>query len=247
MIPTWTVEHGLIPEYIVAGKRLGRHIRHDSRSLAYRHVTTPGRPLVSVEHARHTPILNQGGVGSCTGNAETGALGSDPLWDTIPAGIVLDENMALSIYSAAETIDGDGPYPPNDNGSTGLSVAQAAKAQGLIAGYTHCFTARDIASALQDSCVIFGVNWYDSFDRPDSSGLVAISPNAVVRGGHEIVCRRIDVENRLLGCDNSWGTGYGAGGSFTMSWDTAERLLAEQGDAVVNIPLGQPAPVPAAS
>lgn len=247
MTGTWTVEHRRIPEIIVEGKRLGRHIRHDSRSLAYRHQRRHApQAWVSVEHARHIPILDQGRVGSCTGNAMTGALGSDPCYGPLaarPAGVSLDENTALAIYSAAETIDGDGPYPPQDNGSSGLSVAQAALNEGVIAGYTHCFTAYEIADALQDWCLIFGVNWYDSFDHPDSNGLITISPGAQVRGGHEILCRVIDVERQLLGCDNSWGTSWGQYGAFWMSWATAERLLAEGGDAVVSIPLGQPVPV----
>ena len=241
---TWTVSYGRIPEIVVEGKRLGRHIRHDSRSLAYRHQVRYAGQLVSVEHARHIPILDQGNVGSCTGNAETGALGSDPCYAPLAAqDRQLTEAVALALYSAAETIDGDGPYPPQDHGSSGLSVAQAALSNQMIAGYTHCFTALEIADALQDWCVIFGVNWYDSFDHPDGNGLITISPDAGIRGGHEILCRCLDVERQLLGLDNSWGTGWGQYGSFWLSWADAERLLAEGGDAVVNIPLGQPVPV----
>lgn len=246
-VATHTLERGRIEEHIVPGKRLGRHIRHDSRSLAYRHQQS-GAPVQSVLHARHIPILNQGDVGACTGNAETGALGTDPFFAGLAAaGKQLDgEQTALALYSAAETIDGDGPYPPNDNGSCGLSVCKAAQNAGLIAGYTHCLSLADVLDALQDRPVIVGTNWYDSFDTPGSSGLITITPGAQVRGGHEYVARGVDAEKQLVFFDNSWGAAWGDAGSFSCSWDTLERLLAEQGDGTVSVPLGSPAPVPAA-
>jgi len=242
--PGYTTYRRPIEEQAVPGQRLGRHVRHDSRSLLYPWQQT-GAPLQDVLLTRHIPILDQGDVGSCTGNAETGALGTDPLYGTLPAGMGLDEAFALKLYSAAETIDGDGPYPPNDNGSCGLSVCKAAQNEGLISGYVHCLSLASVLDAISAGhAVILGTNWYDSMDQPDSSGLVAISPGAQVRGGHEYLARGIDTTNRLVRLDNSWGTGWGDQGSFTYSWDTLERLLAEEGDGTVSVPLTQPAPQP---
>ncbi len=244
MAANWHIEYSAPEEDVVPGKRLGRRVRHDSRSLAYRYQSSGGS-VVSQMWARNIPILDQGNVGSCTGNAEVGALGTDPLYATLPAGHpALDEAEALRIYSAAETIDGDGPYPPNDNGSSGLSVAQAAKNAGLISGYVHCLSLNDVLDALQSGPVIIGSNWYTSMDNPDSTGLVAISPGATVRGGHEYLCRGVDVTAQLLHLDNSWGTGFGVNGSFSYSYDTLTRLLSEQGDATVSVPVTAPAPVP---
>jgi len=242
----WTTVHTVITEDVVPGMRLGRNVRHDSRSLAYRYQAPAEVTLASASWTRHIPILDQGNVGSCTGNALTGALGCDPLNAGLPAGHpALDEAEALRIYSEAETIDGDGPYPPNDNGSSGLSVAQAAKADGLVSGYTHCLSLADVQAALMAGPVLLGLNWYSSFDRPASSGLVAISKGAYVRGGHEVLARSLDTDNKLIGIDNSWGTGWGVNGSFTMSWATLDRLLHEQGDGTVPVPVAAPAPVPA--
>jgi hypothetical protein len=189
-------------------------------------------------------ILDQGAVGSCTGNAETGECGTVPFFATMPAGITLNEAMALTLYSAAENIDGDGPYPPNDNGSSGTSVCQAAKNLGLVKGYTHAVSVTDMADALQTGPCITGVNWYDSFDAPSSSGLISISPGASVRGGHEFLVRGCKVSEKLFFADNSWGTSWGNQGSMEIGWATMERLLGENGDCTVSVPLTAPAPVP---
>lgn len=246
MSEAWTVEYGTIPEIVVPGKRLGRFVKRDSRSVKYRHKRRHAGALVSVAHGRHIPILNQGDVGSCTGNAECGALGCDPCWDGLDplqqAG--LSEAEALLLYSAAETIDGDGPYPPDDNGSCGLSVCQAAKNLGFISGYTHCLDTADVLDALQDYAVILGTNWYTSFDTPSATGLIEIAPGATVRGGHETLWRQIDVVAQTISGDNSWGPDWGLNGGMTMSWATLTRLLGEQGDCTVSIPLTEPAPVP---
>lgn len=247
MITTWTTTRGTIPWDPAPGVHpmpLGRNLYHDSRNLAYPWKKT-ARTLTSQDWPRQIPILDQGQVGSCTGNEQVGALGTGPVFDSLPAGHPqLDENLALKIYSGAETIDGDGPYPPNDNGSSGPSAAQVAKNLGLISGYLHCFTLADVLDALESGPVGIGSNWYDSMDRPDSSGLVSVSPNAGIRGGHEYLCRGKDMDRKLLHFDNSWGTSFGVNGSFSYSFDTLVRLLSEQGDATVSLPLSVPKPVP---
>jgi len=234
-----TVQH--IEEHVVPGKRLGRHVDARLRQLA-RPYAGPRKAVTSVTWTRNIPILDQGDVGSCTGNAMTGALGTGPLFAALPAGVTLDENEALKLYSEAETIDGDGPYPPADNGSTGPSVAKAAEDDGLISGFTHYTDLDSTLQALMDGPVILGVNWYSSFDTPAADGTVSIAADAYVRGGHEVVARVVDTQAQVIGLDNSWGTSYGANGSFRMSYATLERLLAENGDCTAPEPLKAPTP-----
>jgi len=239
----------LIPEIIVEGKRLGRHVNHDERSLAY--VLPEADTIVTVQWDRVIPVLNQGDVGSCTGNACTGILGTNPddgdLAALIAAGLVLDENEALALYSAAETIDGDGPYPPNDNGSSGLSVAKAAQAKGLCSGYLHALSVAAAHTAIQSGPFMVGSDWYTSFDTPDASGLVAIAREATVRGGHEYECTGYDLPSDLWHLVNSWGTSYGVEGHFYYSTETFAALLASQGDVTSLVPLSKPVPVPSAA
>ncbi len=245
MVSIYYIEIGRIEEDTVPGKRLGRHIRHDSRNRAYPHRRS-GRTLTSQLWPRHIPILDQNGYGSCTGEEQVGALGTGPLWDALSAAqrASLTQAEALKLYSAAEILDGGAGLPSEDDGSSGPSAAQAAENAGLISGYVHCFSLADVLDALETGPVGIGSNWYSSMDNPDSSGLVVISPGAYVRGGHEYVCRGKDISKQLLFFDNSWGTSYGAAGSFSYSYATLERLLAEDGDGTVSVPLTQPAPVP---
>jgi hypothetical protein len=234
-----------LPEQVMPGRRLGRHVVHDSRSLQYLHQPRDGEVPQTMLWLRHIPILDQGDVGSCTGNALVGAVGTSPVDDALPATHpALDENEALRIYSEAEVIDGDGPYPPNDYGSSGLSVCKAAQHDGLISGYTWATSVTGMVSALQNGPVLIGINWYDSFDSPAGDGTIAISAGAQVRGGHELVLRGVDVTARRFKGDNSWGDGWGDHGSFQLTWDTMTRLLDEQGDCAVPLPLTAPVPVP---
>jgi hypothetical protein len=224
--------------------RLGRHVYHDSRSRLFK-FPTEKLTIQSVVHARKIPILDQGNVGSCTGNAGIGALGTDPLFAEYPAGatpITLDEAGALKLYSAAENIDGDGPYPPNDNGSTGLSIAKALSNAKLISGYQHTFSLDDALKALSVTPVIVGINWYQDMFNPDGDGRV--HPTGALAGGHEVEANEIDAMNSRVWFCNSWGTGWGVGGRFYLTFDDFGTLLSQEGDVTVLLPLSAPAPAP---
>jgi hypothetical protein len=235
------MDKGFYKEIVVADKRLGRHIDHDPRSLRY--TVKPRGVIVSRAWTRILGILDQGNVGSCTGNALVGALGTNPDYARLSSAQakLLGEPLALELYSAAEDIDGDGPYPPNDNGSSGLSVAKAAKARGLINGYTHITSIDAAFTAIANGPFIVGSDWYSGFDSP-TNGLVKISGS--IRGGHEYECVAYDAQTDLWTFANSWGYGYAKSGFFSYSSATFETLLADQGDATVLVPLTAPAPVP---
>jgi hypothetical protein len=218
-----------LPEIQVEGKRLGRHIRHDSRSFDYQ----AGRAtkIISVTHQSSGLPLDQGNLGSCTANALCGALDSAP---DSAGRTTLTETDAIRVYELETKLEGK-PYPPNDPGGSGLMVCRAAKQLGLITAYHHAFGLEHALQALVLCPVITGVNWYTSFDSPDPTGLVAIAAGATVRGGHEIVADGIDAAKQLVWFWNSWGTQYALGGRFCMTFDTWGRLLHEQGDVTVPV------------
>lgn len=243
---TYYIERGRIEEQVVAGKRLGRHIMLDSRSALYPVQEAEQAQLADRLWTRHIPILDQGDLGSCTGNGETGNLGTTPLWEALPANHpTLDEKEAVVLYSAATKLDPyAGTYPPTDTGSDGTSVSKAAKNAGLISGYLNAATIMAMQTALQTGPVIIGINWYDSFDEPDSNGLITITKNASIRGGHEPMLRGVDLEKQQFFGDNSWSDTWGNKGSFLLSFADMERLLSESGDCTQPLPLTVPTPTP---
>lgn len=243
-----------IPEHDteVGPRRLGRHVEHDSRSRAYAisEELVPSA-YTSAVHQVRIPVLDQGDLGSCTGNAAEAFVGTDLVYDAIPATVkarptgdaTADEEQAVALYSAATALDNvRGNYPPTDTGSTGLAVAKAAQKAGLISGYQHAFSQDTALKALCVSPLIVGVNWYEGFDTPDAHGLVKISGS--VRGGHEFLVYGINAEQRVVLARNSWGESFGAQGCFAFSFDDFGRLLDEQGDATLFVPLTAPAPTP---
>lgn len=223
-------------------KRLNRHINHDERSKQFAFDTT-NIVIKDVEHLDHIGILDQGEVGSCTGNAAIGAINTDPFLPYVNPIFQPNENGALALYSAAEMIDGDGPYPPNDHGSSGLSVAKALKNVGMIPGYQHTFTLQDALKALTQGPIFVGTNWYQDMFTPDADGRV--HPTGKLAGGHEYRGFKIDIENGRIWFKNSWNTTWGLKGTFYLTWADFAVLLAKSGDVTVPLtPVNAPIPVP---
>jgi hypothetical protein len=184
-------------------------------------------------------------VGACTANAKTGQLGSDPFFATLSSSLVLDEAFALKLYSLEEIALGYGPYPPNDQGGTGQAISQVSKKDGYESGYQHALNVTDMSAAIMNTPVIIGINWYSSFDTPNSSGLISLPSSAYVRGGHEVLVRGVDPDASIFYADNSWGSSWGVKGSFQIPFAIMDRLLSEGGDCTVSVPLSSPAPTPA--
>lgn len=231
--------------------RLGRIVQHDPRSRAYAFKAPRAVTLVSKRHERRIPVLDQGFIGSCTGNAGTGNLGTLPFFLTLVPSLIpareLNEDFAVQLYSDATVIDEwAGFYPPDDTGSSGLAVAKVLKSRGFISGYQHTFTFEDMQAALQYGPVLLGINWYSNFFNP-VDGVISISENDEVAGGHEIVVDEIDMEKQRFGFTNSWSDSWGDNGRGYISFDLMKRLLKEDGDVVVLVPLDQPAPQPTPS
>jgi hypothetical protein len=230
-----------IHEVRVKDKPLGRHIYHDPRSKdwPFSAISPEGEQTTYViRDANWTPQdlpFNQGDVGKCTCEACCGALNTTPnsshLATTAHPALYNDSDTD-HLYTVETTNEGM-PWPQFDPGGSGLQVCKAAVQLGWFKWYRHTFSLNHALHALQWRPVITGFNWYDSFDQPNASGLIEISPNAFVRGGHETLVFQNDVANRLVRCYNSWGPSWSINGTYVMTWDTWDRLLGEQGDVTV--------------
>ncbi len=238
----------LIPEIVVPGHRLGRHIRRGPKFASHVAAKT-GAPIVDVTHTRECPPFDQGDVGSCTGNASAGALMTTGLY---VQGREFTEATAVQIYSEATHFSnpvGD-YYPPNDTGSSGPAAAEACEAFGLVSSYSHAVDLQGALEGLQTVPGIFGISWYTSFDSPLPTGECPLTPGATVRGGHEIEGFKVDTENQRVWFWQSWGATWGGlgNGQFWLSYETLTSLFNQQADATFFVGTQQVNPtVPAAA
>jgi hypothetical protein len=255
-----------IPQQHRPGMHLGRHIEHDPRSLAYAHGVLPKSAIKSVEWTRRIPVLDQGQLGSCTGNAGTGVLGTDSAGRTASTTVTitataaaashglftagtydLDEAFAVKLYSLATILDGvTGAYPPTDTGSTGIGVAKALKALGLASSYTHAFSIAALNSALQTGPVMIGIPWLASMFDTKSDGRIVVTKTSQLDGGHELELSRFDASTGEYWVPNSWSDSWGVDGWAYFTTADLTWLLSQQGDVTVPQLTTAPAPAPSA-
>jgi hypothetical protein len=211
--------------------------------------------LRPVRHDAFINILDQGQLGSCTGNAGVAAVYRDPFvrgvvkpWEYGPS-----EAGAVSLYSAATHADPyQGDYPPDDTGSDGLSVAKVLKAQGIISGYLWAFTLDEALGQLMTLPLVTGIVWLQSMFDVDGSGLIHVDRGSAVAGGHELCVDEYKPADgphpAVVGGPNSWGPSWGDGGRWYLTVDDWGWLLAQQGDVTAflpgNVPPPDPAPTP---
>lgn len=258
--PTRTV---LSFRYNPTDPRLGRHVRHDTRSAFYGVAEMPRSAIRSVKWDRHIPILDQGQIGSCVANTGVELLATDAAGYTgvtsveiakpdtqglFAAGtsVTLDETMAQQLYRLLTRLDSyPGEWEPDDTGSDGLTLAKALVMLGLSDTYRHAFSYTGAVSALQSGPVGFGTVGYNSMFEPKSTGEIVVDPSSGVAGGHEYMAREFDAEGDRVWIDNHWSESWGLDGRAWISGAGMRALLKAQGDVTVPHLVGAaPAPAP---
>ncbi len=230
-------------EAVHEGMRLGRNLWLDARSVLHMiedNVQAMGVPYQSKEWQRVVDILDQGDLGSCTGNAGTGALGTEPFYDVAgkdvlpaaddPSGL---EEYAVKLYSDATEVDAyAGRYPPEDTGSSGLAICKVLKTRGTIKGFRWARSAYGFIRLLQDGPVLQGMPWYNAFFEPDAKGFIDSNsnwPSSGHAGGHEVEALGVELDTQnvldsVITYANSWTNSWGDAGRFRMRLRTYEQL-----------------------
>lgn len=176
----------------------------------------------------YCPIqLDQGHLSACVGFSWSHFLAAMPQ----PVSGVTEEK-AIGIYRHAQTID---EWPGEKyEGTSVLAGVRSIQERypGLIDAYYWAFNINQVIMALgYIGPVVLGIPWYNSMFSPDERGV--ITPKGVTTGGHAILAKGVNVEDKLVRLHNSWGPDWGFMGDCFISFDDLTQLLREDGDACV--------------
>lgn len=234
----------VVVKYDPTDPRLGRHVEHDERSKNFAFMAKAATPKrVNTYWSSAIPPLNQGDVGSCTGNAMAQWLNTDyatSIRMSMRAGHQLREEDALNIYTRATKLDNiPGFYPEEDTGSTGNAAAKAARGMKLLVGYSWLFSFTSVQAAIEKTPLMVGTLWTNTMFNP-KNGLVKVGSMADsnIAGGHEYLMVGISWTDKVFIFRNSWGDsevweGCKPGGYFTMSFSDFRKLQEADGDVTV--------------
>ncbi len=210
---------------------LGRRPFFDERSRAF-----PIRTLVAEKPLRSYTWscgvnLDQGSEGACVGFAFGHEISARPLVQPVT------NEYARDVYLDAQKVDA---WPGEDySGTSVLAGAKVCQARGHFAEYRWAFGLSDLQLALgYAGPAVLGLNWYTGQMTPDSTG--RIRPTGSIEGGHAILAYRVWLPNSTrpegqVWLWNSWGSDWGKGGACWLTFADLERLLHEDGEAVVPI------------
>lgn len=227
--------------------RTGRHIQHDEQSRNFE-IARKVVKIHSVTHGLEAKALDQGDLGSCTGNAGGQWLNcaanvtarvkfNNKVFDGVrfQGRKYCTEDNAIQIYSGGTNYDDiPGAYPPLDTGGTSLGIGKYLSAIGVISAYHWTFDYKSFLSALMAGPVLLGINWYDEMFDPDGFGVIKIDGR--LAGGHELLARGYDFRKKRVRLRNSWSPKWGIMGDCWIGDEDLEQLLIhEQGDAMVPV------------
>lgn len=229
----------VIPHNPDVPKPLGRHVEHDERSRQY--AFEAGKPAAdkTVLWSTTPTILNQKKLGGCVGFTGADILNTDmfaPVRKKSHKGKLYANADGIEFYHLATVDDGlPGTYPPTDSGSSGLGLAKALKALGLIDRYTHAFSFDAFRAAIATQPVAVGTLWTNDMFDVDPDGLIHVGDlsDDNIAGGHEYMIRGINYQTKRVRMRNHWAKSWGLEGEAEIGFDDFEALLANQGDVTV--------------
>lgn len=186
---------------------------------------------------REGTILDQGREGACVGFGWTAELLAEPFSPTEQPTEQQGNKIAQSFYKRAQKID---QWPGEDyDGTSVLAGAKIMKEEGHIGGYRWCFSIEDLRDTIiTQGPVVVGVPWSSKMYQTLDNGLVVLGGKKV--GGHCLTVTGYHPEMRIDGqklevfrWTNSWGEGYGHGGSGYIKYEDLKSLVSERAEMCI--------------
>ena len=224
----------------------------DRRDLLYR-APRPRRLRLppSVDLRRFCPpVENQGSLGSCTANALAGNIefldekDGSGYTDVSRLFIYYNERViehSVSFDAGAMLRDGikslskqgvcseaTWPYDVQKFAVKPAPPCYREARQHVIQSYFRILTIGDMLTCLSDGFpFVFGFAVYEGFEgrQVAETGVVSMpSKDERQLGGHAVLAVGFDQSSRRFIVRNSWGTGWGMSGYFTMPFEYLETL-----------------------
>lgn len=221
----------------VKDARLARCVQFDERSRNYpiREILTANQQKPVTKSWRCRGYFDQGQEGACVGFSMAHELVAEP----VPVRLNRRRGHAVArrIYHEAQRIDEwpGGAYEGADpfyEGTSVLAGIKVLKKKGHVTEYRWAFGLQDLILAVGHlGPAILGINWYEGMF--DVHGCRFVHPFGELAGGHAILCRAVNVKRKLFVLHNSWGRSWGNRGTCLISWDDMDRLLHEDGEALI--------------
>lgn len=210
---------------------LGRQMVHDRRSKAFPTQVVVDRSkwqdkVIRIIDPRVNPNQCHGECTGCAKAMQLNAVGNRV------KGMVLDMDDAHKLYSLATQLDPfEGEWPPDDQGSSGLASAKAAKRLGLGGEYRHVFGGADevVQLIMLGYVVSVGTWWYDGMFHMNDAKL--IEPSGPQVGGHQYVAHGYNKRKDLVVIRCWWGQFRDA----YIRREQLNELLLDGGDAHIQL------------
>ena len=186
------------------------------------------------------PIVDQGQLGSCTANALSGAVGfihqdlkASRLFiyynERVIEGTVSQDAGAMlrdgikTLHKQGVCQESEWPYKISKFKSKPSKKCYTDGLPHVISGYQRLTTLTDMLQCLAAGYpFVFGFTVYDSFESAAvaKTGIVNMpTAGEGVLGGHAVMAVGYDQTTKRFRVRNSWGTGWGQAGYFTMPFD----------------------------
>ncbi|MEU5258065.1 P-loop NTPase fold protein [Amycolatopsis sp. NPDC021455] len=156
-------------------------------------------------------------------------------------GTDLDYEFAYSLFEAGRHL----ARIPEGSGTYLWTCGAILKQRQVVEDCFYCPAPETFRLALlEQGPIVLGLNWYGGLDTPEEieGRAVCRIGDSSVRGGHAVLVNGIALDLELGGTrgfvrfKNSWGRGWGDRGHALLSLEDLDRLLSEDGEAMLAIP-----------